>query len=103
MQQFRIIVKPGENILVNIDEIEYFEGARNYTRIHLTHNRVYMQSTGLCKYEECLKDLGLFVRIHKKYLVARRYFNEMSLELGSVQVNATALPISRRRQETLRP
>jgi len=90
-QPQHIFVKTDYRIVkINLDDIYYLEGARDYVIIHTTTGQVLtlqsMKSLG-----EMLP-VGRFVRVHKSYIVA---LNKISfIERSRISVNQQLIPIS---------
>ena len=63
-----ILVKTGYNtIRINLDDILFCEGLKDYIKIHITGKTIITQNS-LKKYEEILPD-DRFVRIHKSFII----------------------------------
>lgn len=63
-----ILVKTGYNtIRIDLDDILYCEGLKDYIKIHITGKTVVTQNS-LKKFEEILPD-DRFVRIHKSFII----------------------------------
>lgn len=86
-------------IMENIDNILYFEGAINYSRLYLQTGRNYVVAKTLKDLEENLG--SVFYRIHKSYLVNTTKIREYSKEDNSFVVlkNGQKLAVSHRRKD----
>lgn len=83
----------------NLDNIMYFEGAINYSRIHLLIGKGYLIAKTLKELEENLG--SAFYRIHKSHLVNISQIKEFSKEGNSFVVlkNGKKLAVSHRRRD----
>ena len=86
-------------VMENRDNILYFEGAINYSRIHLHVGKDYLIAKTLKDLEEIVG--SNFYRIHKSYLVNVSQIKEYSKEGGSFVVlrNGKKLAVSHRRKD----
>ncbi len=86
-------------IMENMDNIMYFEGAINYSRIHLQVGKDYLISKTLKELEENLG--STFYRIHKSHLVNMSQIKEFSKEGNSFVIlkNGKKLAVSHRRKD----
>jgi two-component system LytT family response regulator len=81
-------------------EIIYCEGKNNYTHFYFNRHKPLLVSKTLGEYEDMLKDHG-FLRIHKSFLVNRKYVTKVTSQGGLEMKDGTALPISMRRKESI--
>lgn len=79
-------------------EILYCEGENNYTRFTFTVHKPLLVSKTLGEYEDLLAEHG-FVRIHKSYLVNKKYVTNIDKENNLIMSNGRGLTISKRRKE----
>jgi two-component system LytT family response regulator len=86
-------------MMENMEDILYFEGALNYSRIFLQTGRDYLICKTLKELEESLG--STFYRIHKSYLVNVSQIKEYSKEGNSFVVlrNGKKLAVSHRRKD----
>jgi two-component system, LytTR family, response regulator len=87
-----VFIKDGhKQIKLNLHEIVYLEGLKDYTRIVTATN----QYTVLSSIGNLLqsKPFGSFLRIHRSYAVQRHYIDRVSAQ--QVQVGAFTLPVGR--------
>jgi len=86
-------------VMENMDNIMYFEGAINYSRIHLQVGKDYLIAKTLKELEESLG--STFYRIHKSHLVNMSQIKEFSKEGNSFVVlkNGKKLAVSHRRKD----
>lgn len=86
-----IFVKEGTRFVkVNIDDILFIEGLKNYVAIHTVTQKIV--SLQRLKALEDQLPPGKFIRVHNSYIVAKRAIS--SVKENEVQVGATKIPIS---------
>lgn len=87
-----VFIKAGhEQIKLNLHEILYMEGLKDYTRIvTATHQYTVLSSIGNLLQS---KPFGSFLRIHRSYAVQRHYIDRISAQ--QVQVQQFTLPVGR--------
>lgn len=90
-----LIMKPKH--YVESTAITHLEGKVNYTRVHRECGRIEMVSYSLKRFEESLSDNPSFVRIHKSFLVNRKFIQEI-MPLKVVMLSGLELPLARRRK-----
>jgi len=81
-------------------EIMYCEGENNYTNFVFINHKPKLISKTLGEYEDILED-HQFIRIHKSYLVNRRYITMIDREGMVLMKDGRSLPVSRRRKEAV--
>lgn len=87
-----IFVKSGyKSVKVNISEILYIEGMKEYVVIH-TKGKKYSKLDRMKNIENLLKDQG-FIRIHKSYIVPIK--NIDAIFGNTVEVGGVQLPLGR--------
>ncbi len=74
------------------DDILYFEGFKDYTKIHLTSANAPLIILHNLKYFEDLLDQNEFIRIHRSYIVSIR--KVVTASRKSVTINSKELPVS---------
>lgn len=89
MKNSFFIRKKGEYIRINLDDILYIEGCRNYLKI-ITENSEHLVLVTFKRMEELLSE-SMFIRIHKSYIVSVDKINEFGSD--SVKINGRILPI----------
>ncbi len=62
----------GKLLRVNIDDIVYIEGQRQYVSIHSRHDRRFLSLISLKELERRMP-AGKFIRVHKSFLLATQY------------------------------
>ena len=93
----KFIIKSVNDVhFIDIDNVLYFEGDRNYTKIfYLDHHQ--MISTKTLKYfEETLPTT--FIRIHKSYIINTKYIKSYTpknraITIGELQSKGIVLPL----------
>jgi two-component system LytT family response regulator len=78
--------------------ILYCEAENNYTRFIFSNHKPIIISRTLGEYEEILSDHG-FIRIHKSFLVNKKYITKLDREGMLWMIDGRALAVSRRRRE----
>ena len=81
-------------------EILYCEGENNYTRFIFADSKPLLISKTLGEYEEILEEHG-FLRIHKSYLINRKFITKIDREGVVIMSDGKALAFSRRRKESV--
>jgi DNA-binding LytR/AlgR family response regulator len=84
-----------QKITINYTEVTYLASDINYTQIHYLTGKPQLQSLTLKRFEETLK--GDFIRIHRGFLVNRKYILETNEFEVRMQCGAV-LPVARRRR-----
>jgi DNA-binding LytR/AlgR family response regulator len=79
----------GKHVRINISEILYVEGLKDYLKIFTIDSRVITHMT-MKKMEETLPK-SLFIRVHKSYIVSLKAIREMSS--SHVLINNEKLPV----------
>ncbi len=65
---FLFVKSDYRTLRINIRDIQYIEGMREYVRIHLTHGKPIMTLLSMKTLEEKLPE-NLFMRIHRSFIV----------------------------------
>jgi two-component system LytT family response regulator len=102
----RIVVKSkGRTLLFRIEDIDWFESAGNYVRLHVGRERYLLRET-MCGLEETL-DPRQFVRIHRSAIVNLERVREMQPTSHGEYVvllnDETRLTLSRVYRDRLEP
>ena len=93
-----IFVKSGyKSEKVNISDILYVEGMKEYVVIH-TRDKKYTKLDRMKNIENLLSDQG-FIRIHKSYIVSIKSIN--AVFGNTIEVNSIKLPLGRSFKETV--
>lgn len=67
-ENFLFIKSEYKILRINLSDIKYIEGMREYVRIHIENQRSVMALMSMKKMEEFLPDEG-FMRVHRSYIV----------------------------------
>ncbi|MCB0430091.1 MAG: response regulator transcription factor [Flavobacteriales bacterium] len=98
----RRIALPQKNeyILVAVSDIMYCEADGPYTRFILNDGKMLMVSKGLREYDPLLSESNFF-RVHKSYLVNRKYIKKVVRSDGGylVMENDNQVPISKLKKD----
>jgi DNA-binding LytR/AlgR family response regulator len=86
----------GYRTKVCFNEVLFFEGDINYTRIFFRNGKSKMISRTLLHVQQRV-DANDFVRVSRKHLVNRKFITQINHD-NVILVNETALSISRRRR-----
>ncbi|HYO75200.1 MAG TPA: LytTR family DNA-binding domain-containing protein [Thermoanaerobaculia bacterium] len=104
LQRIVINVK-GRTLLFRVDQIDWFESAGNYVRLHVGHDRYLLRET-MSGLEEKL-DPQQFVRIHRSAIVNLERVREMQPtshgEYTVTLIDDTRLTLSRVYRERIKP
>lgn len=84
----------GDSYLLNIDDIIYIEGNRNYQNLYLSNSKEPLEIRERISYmEDRLKEYG-FLRIHKGFLINCKFVKTITSS-SMIMKNGVTLPISR--------
>ncbi len=84
-----------EIMLVDIEDIIWFEADRNYSIIHLMNGKKITSTKPLADYEKTVPE-EIFLRIHKKNLINRSHINTFKKgERLIIMVDGSVLEVSR--------
>jgi DNA-binding LytR/AlgR family response regulator len=86
-----IFIKTENKIIkINLSDIHYFEGARDYVVIHMQNDMILtLQSM---KSIQTLLPIDQFIRVHKSYIVA---FDKIKfIERGRISIKEKLIPVS---------
>lgn len=98
---FKLALSTSEGIsFFEPSSILYCEGENNYTRFTFTDHKPILISKTLGEYEEILES-HLFLRIHKSYLVNKKYVTKVDRDGVVFMSDGKQLPFSRRRKESV--
>ncbi|MEY3436843.1 MAG: hypothetical protein RL335_1299, partial [Bacteroidota bacterium] len=86
---FIFIKSDYKTLRVNISEIQFIEGSRNYVKLY-TSNKKIMSLQNLKFLEKQLQPYR-FIRIHKSYIISVKYID--SIEKNFVRLGQHKLPI----------
>ena len=87
---------------MNVEDILFCEGNRNYTALYLQDKKTLVASKTLKEYERLLKNTN-FVRVHQKYLVNFDYVVKYIKGRGGILVltDGKQIPISQNKRANL--
>lgn len=97
-QRFVFLRQGYKSFKINIEDILYIEGAREYAIYYTKDGRKYMKNERMKKIESQLSKDG-FLRVHKSYLVNMKHIKAIygnTIEIGKVDI-----PIGRAYKERL--
>ena len=94
LNEVLLLKTPCEEILINVNNIRYFEVEGHHVTAFFDDNEERVSGT-LNEYEERLKSNG-FIRIHKSFLVNFRFIRAIGTNSVSL-MNGETLPLSRNR------
>ena len=94
LNEVLLLKTPCEEILINVNNIRYFEVEGHHVTAFFDDNEERVSGT-LNEYEERLKSIG-FIRIHKSFLVNFRFIRAIGTNSVSL-MNGETLPLSRNR------
>lgn len=98
--QDRIFIRHNEKMLgVLIDDIQYLEADRSYSRLFTTDSE-YLLTMPLGSFEDKLHARE-FLRIHRSYIININKIKSISDNFSHVQIGKNSLPVSKPFQETL--
>lgn len=102
MEDFKLALSTTEGVyFFEPSEIMYCEGENNYTRFAFSTHKPMIISKTLGEYEEIL-GTHHFIRIHKSYLVNKKYVSKIDKEGLVLMSDGKSLPISRRRKDAVK-
>jgi len=91
VQQDSIFIRSeGKYIQLDPRDILFIEGLKNYLIIHTTQKKIITHST-MKSMEEDLSAFPFFIRIHKSYLINRRFITE--IEGNMVKLDKQTVPV----------
>ncbi|MEP3837121.1 MAG: LytTR family DNA-binding domain-containing protein [Algibacter sp.] len=79
-----------ENIKVNVNEIKYIEGLKDYIKIHTVNKKPILTLNSLKNFEEKL-GLANFIRVHKSYIVSINHIH--SVQRNRIIIDEKWIPI----------
>ena len=100
-ENFKLALSTTEGVsFFDPAHIMYCEGENNYTRFVFIHHKPILISKTLAEYEEMLSEYH-FIRIHKSYLINKKYVMKVDKEGVVTMKDGKVLMISRRRKEAV--
>ena len=79
-----------ENIKINLDDIKYIEGLKDYIKIYSNSHKPILTLSSFKKIEEKLP-VNLFVRVHRSYIVSLKYIH--SVQRNRILIDEVRIPI----------
>ncbi|WP_111709884.1 LytR/AlgR family response regulator transcription factor [Lutibacter citreus] len=79
-----------ENIKLNLDDIKYIEGLKDYIKIYSNSHKPILTLSSFKKIEEKLP-AKLFVRVHRSYIVSLKYIH--SVQRNRILIDTIRIPI----------
>lgn len=86
-------------ININIDEVMYIEGNKNYQTIYLKNSSAFDVRLSMGELEDSLHDKG-FIRIHKGYLVNYLFIRKI-VKADVILTNNKILPLANKRKDEI--
>lgn len=90
-QKFIFVKAEYESIKINLDDIEYIQGLKDYLKIHITNTNKAILT--LMSFRELLDRLppNQFLRVHKSFVVNVNYIN--TVQRNRIVINDIRIPI----------
>ncbi|KAA5823814.1 response regulator transcription factor [Algibacter amylolyticus] len=79
-----------ENLKINVNEIKYVEGLKDYIKIHTANKKPILTLNSLKNFEEKL-GLSNFIRVHKSYIVSISHIH--SVQRNRIIIDEKWIPI----------
>jgi two-component system LytT family response regulator len=96
---FKLAISISEGIFfIDPKDIIRLEGEGNYTKFFLTNRKPLFVSKIIKEYEEILADFD-FIRVHKSYLVNKKYIDHLDKDDVLWLTDGSHISISRRKKE----
>lgn len=95
MPDYIFVKADYKNVKINIDQILYIEGLKDYIKI-VTDSKTIVTQLNLKTIEEKLLTFG-FYRVHKSYIVSLKHI--YSIERGSIRIGEARIPIGENYRE----
>lgn len=89
-QQYIFIKVDSQIVRVEVSDIRYIEGLKDYVKIHLSNGESLLSSMSLKKLEEKLTNCG-FLRIHRSYIIS--FARVDSLLKSSIKIGNETIPV----------
>jgi two-component system LytT family response regulator len=91
----------GDNLYLELSEVAYLEGCRNYTYIHVNKQKILSART-LRFYEKQVLDY-LFIRVHKSYCINIDHISSINFRTRIITLNsAVEVPFARSKKKFLK-
>ncbi|SDM30894.1 LytR/AlgR family response regulator transcription factor [Kriegella aquimaris] len=97
-QKFIFVKAEYESIKINLDDIEYIQGLKDYLKIHITNTNKAILT--LMSFRELLDRLppNQFLRVHKSFVVNVNYIN--TVQRNRIVINDIRIPIGESHKDT---
>ncbi|WP_339713990.1 LytTR family DNA-binding domain-containing protein [uncultured Kriegella sp.] len=97
-QKFIFVKAEYESIKINLDDIEYIQGLKDYLKIHITNTNKAILT--LMSFRELLDRLppNQFLRVHKSFAVNVNYIN--TVQRNRIVINDIRIPIGESHKDT---
>lgn len=79
-----------ENVKINLIDIKYIEGLKDYVKIYTNSARPILTLSSLKKFEERLKKMN-FIRVHKSFIVSLKHIT--SVQRNRIVIDGKRIPI----------
>lgn len=88
--QFIFVKSEYENVKINVNDIKYIEGLKDYVKIYTSNKKPILTLNSLKKFEEKL-GTDNFVRVHKSFIVSINHIH--SVQRNRIIIDDTRIPI----------
>lgn len=97
-QKFIFVKAEYESIKINLDDIEYIQGLKDYLKIHIANTNKAILT--LMSFRELLDRLppNQFLRVHKSFVVNVNYIN--TVQRNRIVINDIRIPIGESHKDT---
>lgn len=89
--KFIFVKSDYENLKINIQDIKYIEGLKDYLKINLTNNKFVLTLSNFSSLMEKISNAD-FVRVHNSYVVNLNYIK--SIQKNRILIDEKRIPIS---------
>ena len=90
LSKFIFVKSEYENLKVNLDEIKYIEGLKDYIKIYTSAERPILTLNSLKNFEDKLGHLN-FVRVHKSFIISIQHIH--SVQRNRIIIDNKRIPI----------
>ena len=98
-EKFKLALADASEVkYVTLDEIIRLQADSNYTKVHLTQNRVFVSAKTLKEYDEILKEQH-FLRIHKSHLINPTHIESYDKQGWLKMSDGSEVEVARRKKE----
>ncbi|MDY0781435.1 LytTR family DNA-binding domain-containing protein [Tenacibaculum sp. IB213877] len=88
--KFVFVKSEYENLKINLNDIKYVEGLKDYIKIYTNANKPILTLSSLKSFEEKLKNEN-FIRVHKSYIVSINHIT--SVQRNRILIEGKRIPI----------